>query len=784
MPCRYTRERVGCEPCLVERPTHRRWSRLPSPATALLLHLAFPVAATATPGPAEPKHLRYELRGGDRLVYRERLERRSRGERGEATVEGHWTTRVLVLGGSSDGFVVGFQRRRESAEPLRAGGGLRDRTNEERPAFLERLARRPLVTAEANVFDGRGRRLDPVRVDREWPSQLLPALQEIEGLPEAPVSVGSEWKGSGLLGLGFRAEAWEDVAGERCLRARGRSEDGGVSVRLWFSPAVGALARLELEGRYPLVGQEIHERVSFELTERHRDEPLASWLGSPDERHAALEGLLLAEALPVPFPRVEELLVEKDAGVRRRALTLLWQRHGSPPPREVLVSLLADEDPRIRVLAVRVLEKSPVAAARGLVETALGDADLFVREAALAWMRRRLVAERAVALRTPAEAAWDALLEAPRPAGPLAPIVAAVRRGSEWADWRCEAEPDWPERALLEQRAPPQPPGATLRGMTTGEFRGRPYVLRIPEDYRGDEPFPLLIHLAGGPGHALLGWSSAAEALLGTGYIVVAPQAAETWWSEESERVVAALLDEVLGSLNVDPNRVFLAGFSNGGTGAFRFATLWPDRLAAAVSLEGGGIFVREGPPSLPAGVGGLPMLFVHGDRDDVLAPGLSTDTVSALKRAVPGAAVELRILPGRGHDIVLGRDDGLTLAFLGRHRRDPFPRDLAFEMNDLRAPRRNWIEVLEKRGGRARVEARLADDGSVELRTKNVLRLRLLLRRELLPPNTPLRVRLDGREVASDPVPEDCSLLQRSWRDARDPFRAYSAEVVLAAGR
>jgi pimeloyl-ACP methyl ester carboxylesterase len=320
--------------------------------------------------------------------------------------------------------------------------------------------------------------------------------------------------------------------------------------------------------------------------------------------------------------------------------------------------------------------------------------------------------------------------------------------------------------------------------MTTDEFRGRPYVLRLPEDYRGDEPFPLLIHLAGGPGHALLGWSSAAEALLGTGYIVVAPQAAGMWWSAESERLVVALLDEVLAWLNVDPNRVFLAGFSNGGTGVFRLATLWPDRLAAAVSLEGGGIFVREGQAALPAGVGKLPMLFVHGDRDEILAPNLSTDTVSALKRAVPEAAVELRILPGRGHDIVLGRDEGLTLAFLERHRRDPFPRDVAFEINDLRAPRRYWIEVLEKRGGRARVEGRLNEDGGVELRTKNVVRLRLLLRRELVPPDTPLRVRLDGREVWSGPVPEDCSLLQKSWRESRDPFRAYSAEVVLTAGR
>jgi hypothetical protein len=265
---------------------------------------------------------------------------------------------------------------------------------------------------------------------------------------------------------------------------------------------------------------------------------------------------------------------------------------------------------------------------------------------------------------------------------------------------------------------------------------------------------------------------------------VVAPHAAETWWSEESERLWAALVDEVLASLNVDPNRVFVAGFSNGGTGAFRFATLFPDRLAAAVSLEGGGIFVHEGKPPLPAGVAGLPLLFVHGDRDEVIYPSLSTDTVSALKRAAPGAAVELRILPGRGHDVVLGRDDGLTLDFLGRHRRDPFPRELAFETDDLRSARRYWIEVLEKRGGRARVEGRLTADGGIELSTKNVVRLRLLLRRELLPADKPLRIRLDGHEVAAGPARADCSLLQRSWREARDPFRAYSAEIVLTPAR
>lgn len=707
-----------------------RWPRSAAPAAAVLLSLAFPSGEAAAPGPVEPARLRYDLRAGDRLVYRERLERRSRGQDAESAIEAIWTTRVLVLGGSPAGFVVGFQRRRASAELLRASGW----TKEDRAAFQERLARRAVVTAEANVFDDRGRRLDPLRVDREWTSELLPTLQEIEGLPEAPASAGAEWKGSGPLGLTFHAEAWEEMAGETCLRARGRSTDGRVSVRLWFSPAAGALARIELEGRYAIVGQEIQERLTFELTERHRDETLDSWLGSPDERQAALEGLLMTDSLPVAFPRVEALLRDEDAGVRRRALTLLWQRRRAPPPRDVLAPLLADEDPRVRDLAVRMRDQAP---------------------------------------RPPA-----------RDAGPLAPIVAAIRRGAEPPEWRCQGDPGWAERALLEQRAASLPPGATLRAMTAGEFRGRPYVLRIPEDYRGDEPFPLLIHLAGGPGHALLGWNSAADAFLRTGYIVVSPDAVDTWWSAASERVFVALLDEVLTSLNVDPNRVFLTGFSNGGTGAFRFATLWPDRLAAAASLEGGGIFAHDGKPPLPGGAGKLPLLFVHGDRDQVLSPRLTIDTVVELERAIHGAAVETRILKGRGHDVVLGRDEGLTLAFFAGRRRDPFPRDLVFELDDLRAPRRYWAEVLEKRGGHARVEGHIAEDGRIELRTRNVTRLRLLLRRELLPLDKPVRVVLDGREVASSPVSEDCALLQRSWRETRDPFRAHSAEIVVVPGR
>jgi hypothetical protein len=131
----------------------------------------------------------------------------------------------------------------------------------------------------------------------------------------------------------------------------------------------------------------------------------------------------------------------------------------------------------------------------------------------------------------------------------------------------------------------------------------------------------------------------------------------------------------------------------------------------------------------------------------------------------------------------MLGTDAGMTLAFLERHRRDPFPREVAFAVNDLRSPRRYWIELLEKGRGSASVEAKLADDGVVTVRTKGVRRLRLLLRRELLPAPG-LRVVVNGQEAFRGSPVEDCAMLQRSWHETGDPFRAHSMELPLDTDR
>jgi Phospholipase/Carboxylesterase len=653
---------------------------------ALLLALAAAAGADAV-------DLRYDLRPGDRLVYRQTLRREGHGADFDYETRAEWRSQVLVTGTRGGRSVLGFQRNRVSFDLVRYREKGHDRTALQRDAFLKRLA--PAAFAEANRIGERGVPDLPWSALRESAGELLPGLHEIEPLPDQSVDLGTTWPGGGLLGLELRAAAWEDVGPSRCLRIDGTRPPSDAKLRLWFGLDSGVVERLEFEGAYATVGGRIREFFATERVERHRAEDPLGWAADPETRRGALAAFLVSDPLPVEANRIHRLLTVDDAPFQRQLLAYCLRQRLPPPPAEILGPLLASEDPRLRELASKVAAGSQEGSA-----------------------------------------------------APRAPFTE-------------------------------EPLGATLRPMTTAGLEGWPYALYVPEDYRGDEPLPLLISLSGGPGRALLGLPGAREEIERHGWLVLFPHAADVWWTPKSTHIVSALLDEVLRAFNVDVNRVYLSGSSNGGTGTFLYATLWPHRLAAAVSLMGAGIFV-EGDAPLPANLNGLPLLLAHGDKDEVIPMGASRDTLAAVRREAKRSKAEMKVLPGHGHDIFLGGDDGLVAGFVAGRVRDPFPRRVSLALHDLTFPRRYWIEVLAKDGGVATVEGEMGDDNRVRLETRNVRRLRLLLRREVVLGAGPVRVTWNGKEVFSGAFVADPDLLARTGRQMADAFLGWSMDVSL----
>jgi predicted peptidase len=191
-------------------------------------------------------------------------------------------------------------------------------------------------------------------------------------------------------------------------------------------------------------------------------------------------------------------------------------------------------------------------------------------------------------------------------------------------------------------------------------------------------------------------------------------------------RIALAALERTIDEYAADRSRVYLAGLSMGGNGAWYLAYHQPDRFAAALVACG---FVGEFtgrssgvryPPIVPgtsdphgaiaARLAGLPVWIFHGDADPVVSVEESRRMYSALKSA--GAEVRYTELAGVGHDAwdpAYERAD--VIAWLLAHRRGvPVrrrhrPADRGCGISGGRRPRRS-----------ARGRVLLADAAQVQL--------------------------------------------------------------------
>lgn len=163
-------------------------------------------------------------------------------------------------------------------------------------------------------------------------------------------------------------------------------------------------------------------------------------------------------------------------------------------------------------------------------------------------------------------------------------------------------------------------------GERTLEFDGgdRAYLLAVPEDYDGREPFPLILSLHGfGVGkEAHEADTAMAETATARGYLVATPDASggTNEWSifdQAADHDDFAWMDALLGELRarlcVDPERIYAAGHSAGGVFAGFLACREPFPIAATAMVSG---FV---PPTCPAESAAPSVIAFHGLADPVV---------------------------------------------------------------------------------------------------------------------------------------------------------------------
>jgi poly(3-hydroxybutyrate) depolymerase len=270
------------------------------------------------------------------------------------------------------------------------------------------------------------------------------------------------------------------------------------------------------------------------------------------------------------------------------------------------------------------------------------------------------------------------------------------------------ARPDWQEVARVLRSieyGPTEDTGRTVLTQTVcADSVERPWVFRVPASYDPLVATPLLVVLHGGASYPDItedpvGYADESE--LGSmavenGWIAAFPfaQVEATWWDEVGMANIRAIVRATKRRYNVDDDRVWMAGFSDGASAGFLHAMVAPDDFAAFVALNGHmGVGSLDGDlPTYAPNMASSP-IYATTTFDDGLYPSSKMRSSIAMARAA-GADIFYHEMPGE-HDFddVAGELPAIG-RFLERHPRDPFPSRISWEAGSPDFGRCRWFAI------------------------------------------------------------------------------------------
>ena len=276
---------------------------------------------------------------------------------------------------------------------------------------------------------------------------------------------------------------------------------------------------------------------------------------------------------------------------------------------------------------------------------------------------------------------------------------------------------------------------------------------------------------------------------------------AESWYDPINYPLLDRILAEAMALWDVNPDKIYLMGFSMGGWGVMHLGPALPDRWAAVSATSGAG-FVGPTGRSQPDNLRNTPILIQSGGTD--LAFGrlpLSRAFAAALKgfheRDPAGYEVVFKEHAGQGHQI----RDGDAPGWLALHTREPLPKRIVWQQpfptvgnskEDIdKLNERDWASAAhyarqvgwlrnEKPGAYQRIVAS-RDGNTVTIEeAEHVEELVLLLDDRMADLDQPVRVLCGGKELASATPKRTVDALIASLIARGDPRLMFSAELPV----
>ncbi|MGJ8657952.1 MAG: alpha/beta hydrolase [Akkermansiaceae bacterium] len=313
---------------------------------------------------------------------------------------------------------------------------------------------------------------------------------------------------------------------------------------------------------------------------------------------------------------------------------------------------------------------------------------------------------------------------------------------------------------------------------------------KMPYDFitYGEEPeggHSLFISLHGGGGAPAAvndrQWKNQVKLYKPKEGIYLAPRApTDTWnlWHQDHiDPMLSIMIDRFVAHHGVNPNRVYILGYSAGGDGVYRLAPRMADRWAGASMMAGhpGGVKAHN--------LINLPYFLQCGGKDSAYNRnelcskwGKMLDT---LAEENPGHYPHKWIVyPEYGHWMKL--ECKQALPWMAKHTRNPWPKKINWHQTKVLHNRFAWLKNDAPKPGDL-VTAEVTGQ-TITLTTENIEKLTLRLNDKLLNLDKRIIVKdSNGNELFKGRVERSTDVIKQSINERLDPSDVATAELEVS---
>ena len=263
--------------------------------------------------------------------------------------------------------------------------------------------------------------------------------------------------------------------------------------------------------------------------------------------------------------------------------------------------------------------------------------------------------------------------------------------------------------------------------------------------------------------------------------VYVAPRAPTNTWNLWHEAHIDPLLERLIENLivfqQVDPNRVYVMGYSAGGDGVYQLGPRMADSWAAASMMAGHPNDAK--PDSLrnigfTIHVGALDTAF---DRNKVASEwdGL----LDALEAKDPkGYAHDVQVHPNKPHWMDL--EDAVAVPWMAKFTRNPTPDRVVWLQDDILHDRFYWLAVSAEQAKKGSRVVATYTAQSVSLDVQGITRLKVRLSDTMLDLDQPVTITAGSTAVFSGRAPRTIATLWRTLAERGDPALTFPSEVEV----